>query len=82
LRLVQTPQQYYEPHSNLDCYFNLRRYKLVDAADHASVDMAKSELHELLTKPTLAGIPLLVLVGTRDNEMSPCVQCQPVTWRA
>jgi len=30
------------------------------------VDTAKSELHELLSKPTLAGIPLLVLGNKND----------------
>jgi hypothetical protein len=39
---------------------------VVDAADHANVDTAKSELHELLNKPTLGGIPLLVLGNKND----------------
>mmetsp|Transcript_5220 Transcript_5220/g.8180 ORF Transcript_5220/g.8180 Transcript_5220/m.8180 type:complete len:187 (+) Transcript_5220:165-725(+) len=39
---------------------------VVDAADHAGVDAAKSELHELLAKPTLGGIPLLVLGNKSD----------------
>lgn len=47
---------------------------VVDAADHANVDMAKSELHELLTKPTLAGIPLLVLGNKSDLPGSLQVQ--------
>lgn len=42
---------------------------VVDAADHANIEIARSELHNLLRKPDakenpLAGIPLLVrLVG-------------------
>mmetsp|Transcript_7600 Transcript_7600/g.19355 ORF Transcript_7600/g.19355 Transcript_7600/m.19355 type:complete len:183 (+) Transcript_7600:287-835(+) len=47
---------------------------VVDAADHAAVDTAKSELHELLSKPTLAGIPLLVLGNKNDMPGSLSVQ--------
>ncbi|KAK9803668.1 hypothetical protein WJX72_009992 [[Myrmecia] bisecta] len=38
----------------------------VDAADHDSLDTARQELHDLLTKPSLAGIPLLVLGNKND----------------
>lgn len=34
---------------------------VVDAADSEKFDAAKNELRELLAKPPLAGIPLLVL---------------------
>ncbi|KAH7859701.1 hypothetical protein Vadar_004519 [Vaccinium darrowii] len=34
---------------------------VVDAADRDSVPISQSKLHELLTKPSLSGIPLLVL---------------------
>lgn len=39
---------------------------IVDAADHDSVEVAKAELHDLLARPTLAGIPLLVLGNKND----------------
>mmetsp|Transcript_14111 Transcript_14111/g.19643 ORF Transcript_14111/g.19643 Transcript_14111/m.19643 type:complete len:188 (+) Transcript_14111:158-721(+) len=39
---------------------------VVDAADSDKFESAKKELHELLAKPTLAGIPLLVLGNKND----------------
>ena len=36
---------------------------MVDAADHHSLELAKSELFALLDKPTMAGIPVLVPVS-------------------
>ena len=39
---------------------------VVDAADHDAVEIARTELHELLGKPTLRGIPLLVLGNKAD----------------
>ena len=39
---------------------------VVDAADHEHLEQARSELHELLARPTLAGIPLLVLGNKND----------------
>uniref|UniRef100_A0A6U0EP30 Uncharacterized protein n=2 Tax=Pycnococcus provasolii TaxID=41880 RepID=A0A6U0EP30_9CHLO len=39
---------------------------VVDSADHDAVEIARSELHELLSKPTLRGIPLLVLGNKSD----------------
>jgi ADP-ribosylation factor-like protein 8 len=39
---------------------------VVDAADHDNMDQAKTELHDLLTKPSLANIPLLVLGNKND----------------
>merc|ERR1711871_107935 len=39
---------------------------VVDAADHENVEISKSELHDLLSKPTVAGIPLLVLGNKND----------------
>ena len=41
---------------------------VVDAADRDSVPISRSELHELLTKPSLAGIPLLVLGNKIDKS--------------
>lgn len=41
---------------------------VVDAADRDSVPISRSELHELLTKPSLGGIPLLVLGNKIDKS--------------
>ena len=38
----------------------------MDAADREAVQVAKEELHSLLEKETLAGIPLLVLGNKSD----------------
>lgn len=39
---------------------------MVDAADHDKVEASRVELHNLLEKPELAGIPVLVLGNKRD----------------
>lgn len=39
---------------------------VVDAADHDSLDQARAELQDLLAKPALNGIPLLVLGNKND----------------
>jgi len=39
---------------------------VVDAANKENFELSKKELHELLLKPTLAGIPLLVLGNKND----------------
>jgi len=39
---------------------------VVDAADQEKLEIAKKELHDLLSKPPLAGIPLLVLGNKND----------------
>ncbi|KAK9850799.1 hypothetical protein WJX84_010470 [Apatococcus fuscideae] len=39
---------------------------VADAADHDNMDAARQELHDLLQKPSLAGIPLLVLGNKSD----------------
>lgn len=39
---------------------------VVDAADPDGLDLAKTELHELLHKPSLNGIPVLVLGNKND----------------
>ncbi|GBG86745.1 hypothetical protein CBR_g41810 [Chara braunii] len=39
---------------------------VVDAADHDNIPIARNELHDLLSKPSLAGIPLLVLGNKID----------------
>lgn len=41
---------------------------VVDAADRDSVPISRSELHELLAKPLLKGIPLLVLGNKIDKS--------------
>jgi ADP-ribosylation factor-like protein 8 len=38
----------------------------VDAADDVKLDMARNELHNLLGRPQLAGIPVLVLGNKND----------------
>lgn len=42
-----------------------RRFVL-DAADHDKIPAAKAELHQLLEKPQLANIPVLVLGNKND----------------
>jgi ADP-ribosylation factor-like protein 8 len=41
---------------------------VVDAADRDALPVAKEELHDLLSRPTLDGIPLLVLANKSDLE--------------
>lgn len=41
---------------------------VVDAADRDSVPISRSELHDLLTKPSLSGIPLLVVGNKIDKS--------------
>jgi len=46
-------------------WFNVVRY-VVDAADAERIPESKEELFELLERPVLAGIPLLVLGNKND----------------
>jgi ADP-ribosylation factor-like protein 8 len=39
---------------------------MVDAADPDKIEASRNELHNLLDKPQLAGIPVLVLGNKRD----------------
>ena len=39
---------------------------VVDSADHDTFDQARQELHDLLAKPSLTRIPLLVLGNKND----------------
>lgn len=39
---------------------------MVDAGNHETLGAAKTELHNLLDKPQLQGIPVLVLGNKRD----------------
>ncbi|CAI0405536.1 unnamed protein product [Linum tenue] len=41
---------------------------VVDAADHDNLSISRSELHDLLSKPSLSGIPLLVLGNKIDKS--------------
>lgn len=41
---------------------------VVDAADRDTISIARSELHDLLSKPGLNGIPLLVLGNKVDRQ--------------
>ena len=40
---------------------------VVDAADHDNISISRSELHDLLSNPSLHGIPLLVLGNKIDK---------------
>ncbi|XP_020584225.1 ADP-ribosylation factor-like protein 8b isoform X1 [Phalaenopsis equestris] len=40
---------------------------VVDAADHDNLSITKGELHDLLSKPSLTGIPLLLLGNKIDK---------------
>ncbi|CAL5405549.1 unnamed protein product [Camellia sinensis] len=40
---------------------------VVDAADHDNINISRSELHDLLSKPSLSGIPLLVLGSVGES---------------
>ena len=40
---------------------------VVDAADRDNISISRSELHDLLSKPSLSGIPLLVLGNKIDK---------------
>lgn len=50
--------------NNFGC---VRRY-VVDAADFDNLSVSRSELHDLLSKPSLNGIPLLVLGNKIDKS--------------
>lgn len=52
---------------NTDHLCKKSRY-VVDAADRDSVPISRTELHELLSKPSLSGIPLLVLGNKIDKS--------------
>lgn len=48
-------------------FFHLVCRYVVDAADPDNLSVSKSELHDLLSKASLAGIPLLVLGNKIDK---------------
>ncbi|MBA0586607.1 hypothetical protein Gorai_017342, partial [Gossypium raimondii] len=41
---------------------------VVDAADNDNLSVSRRELHDLLSKPSLSGIPLLVLGNKIDKS--------------
>lgn len=47
---------------------------VVDASDAESFSMAREELHALLAKPRLGGIPLLVLANKNDLPTAASVE--------
>merc|ERR1711871_235557 len=42
-----------------------------DSAEHDQIELAKNELHDLMKKPALANIPLLVLGNKNDKPEAP-----------
>lgn len=67
---------------------NLLSSFIVDAADKEAIPVAKEELHILLEKPAMEGIPLLVLGNKSDlpnhadtNELIEVLDLQSVTHR-
>ena len=54
-----------QPLSRFDVSTNVARF-VVDAADKEAMPVAKEELHALLNKPTVEGIPLLILGNKSD----------------
>ncbi len=51
---------------NINFLFFCSNSFMVDAADHEKLDAAKQEFSNLLEKPQLQGIPVLVLGNKRD----------------
>lgn len=47
---------------------------MVDAADNEKIEAARNELHALLEKPQLTGIPVLVLGNKNDLPDAPSVE--------
>jgi ADP-ribosylation factor-like protein 8 len=56
---------YVTHHTTASRHADARRY-IVDAADRDALPNASEELHVLLSKPSLEGIPLLVLGNKSD----------------
>lgn len=54
--------------NRLIIYVNLCVRYVVDAADRDNISISRSELHDLLSKPSLHGIPLLVLGNKIDRQ--------------
>ncbi|KAJ8540135.1 hypothetical protein K7X08_026524 [Anisodus acutangulus] len=45
-----------------------KRYRVVDASDRNSIPISRTEIHEHFKKPSLSGIPLLVLRNKIDKS--------------
>lgn len=52
----------------METNFVLHFSYMVDAADLDKMEASRNELHSLLDKPQLAGIPVLVLGNKRDIQ--------------
>lgn len=52
---------------------------MVDAADHEKLEASRNELHNLLDKPQLAGIPVSCMLSCNFTEMHVCVCCTLLT---
>jgi len=50
----------------MKCIFGLLVSYMVDASDTDKIEASRNELHNLLAKPQLEGIPVLVLGNKRD----------------
>jgi len=51
----------------ITCFLWFSCRYVVDAADFDNLSVSRSELHDLLSKPSLSGIPLLVLGNKIDK---------------
>ena len=70
--MASTPSCEYHSRLAFSIHIDNHTRYVVDAADKAAIPVAKEELHALLEKPVLDGIPLLVLGNKSDlpNKMS------------
>ena len=70
--MASTPSCKYRARLAHSSHIDIHTRYVVDAADKAAIPVAKEELHALLEKPVLDGIPLLVLGNKSDlpNKMS------------
>ena len=64
--MASTPSCKYRARLAYLSHIDIRTRYVVDAADKAAIPVAKEELHALLEKPVLDGIPLLVLGNKSD----------------
>ncbi|MFS7985621.1 putative small monomeric GTPase [Helianthus anomalus] len=53
------------------------KFYVVDTADHDNFSISKVELHDLLSKPALSGIRLLVL-GNKSSKQAFTNQCKAI----
>ncbi len=64
--MASTPSCKYHARLAHSSHIDIHTRYVVDAADKAAIPVAKEELHALLEKPVLDGIPLLVLGNKSD----------------